>query len=124
VQGRRSIFTLFYLIVYVGLVYITGVVQPIGSGNGDMLLTLFSGGTLVAAFFLLGDTAVGPKTPTGIAASVIICAALSWLFRYVFNMPYGALSAVACVNMLYPLIRWCESSWRYERPETEDIDAI
>jgi electron transport complex protein RnfD len=109
---------LLYVAVYLFLVYITGDVYRIGSSNGDMLFALNSGGTLITAFLLLGDSSTQTKTYTGMAFSIILCAVLSWYFRFILNESYGALYALLSVNMLTSLLRQLETRYFFENRKT------
>jgi electron transport complex protein RnfD len=118
-QANRFWVSILYLGIYLFIVRVAGIFSIAGTSNGDMLFILFSGGTVLAAFFLLADSAVGAKTTFGTVLSVALCAVLSWYFRSVKNEPYGAFFAVACVNVLTPLVRSFESRHFYDKWSTE-----
>jgi electron transport complex protein RnfD len=105
-----------YLAVYGLLIRLSGAL-PYGGffGGGDVLFGLCTGGTLAAAFILLADPATGPKSGPGAAASAVLAALLSFVFRYLGGEAYGAFFAVATVNALVPLIRGAESWIFFER---------
>jgi electron transport complex protein RnfD len=103
-----------YLGVFGGLVRIFGAL-PYGGllGEGDVLLGLFSGGTLAAAFLLATDPATGAKSNGGAIALAVFGALLSWFFRYQGLDPYGAFLAFILVNAFTPLVRSFEARCYY-----------
>jgi electron transport complex protein RnfD len=105
-----------YLGIYVLLIRIFGGVFYGGAlGSGDVLFGVLSGGTLVAAFFLMADPVTGAKSSAGMLAAVFMGAIFSFVFRYPGAEPYGAFFAVALVNVLTPLIRILEDRFLYSR---------
>jgi electron transport complex protein RnfD len=114
-QVNRFWVSALYIGVYLFIVRLTGTAYIVGTSGGDMLFALLSGGTLLAAFFLLGDTSTGAKTKTGIAVSSCLCAVLTWFFRFIENEPYGAFYAVLFLNVLTSLIRNIEMRLFYEK---------
>jgi electron transport complex protein RnfD len=112
-----------YLGIYALLIRIFGGVfygGPIGSG--DILLGILSGGTLVAAVFLVTDPVTGAKSSTGMLVTACLGALFSFLFRYPGAEPYGAFFAVALVNVLTPLIRVLEDRVLYSsRARRNDV---
>jgi electron transport complex protein RnfD len=74
-----------------------------------MLLCLFSGGTLAAAFLVAADPVTGAKTWPGMVVTAVLGAVFAFLFRYLGGEPYGAIAAAALVNALVPLIRTLEA---------------
>ena len=114
---HRFMLSAIYLVPYLFLVRASGALG-IGGGawQGDMFYYLLSGGTLTAAFFLIADTATGPKSLGGKICTVIMAALLSFIFRCLKGEIYGAFFAVALVNILCPVIRNLESAYLYNRP--------
>jgi electron transport complex protein RnfD len=105
-----------YLGIYALLIRIFGGIFYGGPpGSGDVLFGVFSGGTLVAAFFLMADPVTGAKSSAGMLAAVCIGALFSFVFRYPGAEPYGAFFAVALVNVLTPLIRMLEDRFLYSQ---------
>jgi electron transport complex protein RnfD len=115
-QVSRAWIPAAYLAVYALVVRAFGALPAGGFWEGDILHCLFSGGTLVTAFFLMADPATGAKTPPGTLAAVVLAALLSFLFRYPGADPYGAFPAAALVNAAVPLIRRLESRVHYRGP--------
>jgi electron transport complex protein RnfD len=109
-QVNRAWIPAVYLAVYAFLVRSFGAL-PFGGGmgEGDILLCLFSGGTLVAAFLIISDPVTGAKTWPGMLIHSALAAALAFLFRYVGGELYGAFIAAALVNALVPLVRTLEA---------------
>ncbi|MDR2602410.1 MAG: RnfABCDGE type electron transport complex subunit D [Spirochaetaceae bacterium] len=113
-NGRRIMLFSLYMVFYLSLVKIAGALGEGGGLNeGDMFYCLFSGGTLVAAFFLTADPASGPKSYGGKVFAVLLAAAFSFIFRYISGELYGAFFAVLLVNALCPLIRDYETNKIY-----------
>jgi electron transport complex protein RnfD len=90
-------------------------------GNGDILLGLFSGGTIAAAFLLMGDTATGAKSFAGVTVSVVLAAVLTFLFRYQGQEGCGAFYAVLLINALVPFIRDIESKQLYSQNQQNGV---
>jgi len=116
VRVNRIWIPVVYLAVFGILVRFAGAL-PYGGElwNGDVLFAICSGGTLVAAFFLALDPATGAKSNRGIFLAAAACGALSFVFRFYGNEPYGAFFAVVFVNAILPLVRVVESQRLYER---------
>ena len=106
----RSWIPLAYLAFYGFLVFIFGSLPFEGVFfKGDILLALFSGGTMAAAFILVSDPATGAKSQAGILFAVLCAALLSWIFRYIHFEVYGAFFAVALINSFTPMFRYFEN---------------
>ena len=103
-----------FLVVFGVLVRIAGAL-PFGGdvGDGDVLLALFSGGTLVAAFFLAAEPATGAKSTYGILLSTTLAGGIAFMFRYLGSEPYGAVFAVLLINAILPLVRIVETNKLY-----------
>jgi electron transport complex protein RnfD len=123
-QAIRFPIPLCCLGAYCFLVRVFGVV-PLGGdfGAGDMLVGLFSGGVLVAAFILVADPSTGPKSRVGSLLAAALGGALSFVFRYLGFEPYGAFFAVALLNALSPLFRYIETRFLYSGSPGETFQA-
>ncbi|GMO54307.1 MAG: hypothetical protein Ta2G_13230 [Termitinemataceae bacterium] len=111
----RYVYSAIYLGVLLILAKIFGGFLSGGDFfSGDILFALFSGGTLVAAFFLLCEPSSSPKTSGAKYITAVLAAVLTFLFRYVQNEPYGAVYAIALINMIVPVIRVIESALFFE----------
>jgi electron transport complex protein RnfD len=117
-QVNRAWVSLMYLSVYGLLVRLYGAMPQGGAlGNGDLFTGLFSGGTMIAAVLLVSDTATGPKSTAGYMMTATLSACFTWLFRYVGGELYGAMCAVALINVCVPVIRLMETRWLYSAKE-------
>jgi electron transport complex protein RnfD len=86
-------------------------------GNGDMLFSFLSGGTLAAAFLLASDPVTSPKSPPGLLFVTALAAIFGFIFRYWGLEQYGVFFAITLLNALVPLIRWFERRNFYSFPE-------
>jgi electron transport complex protein RnfD len=96
------------------------------STESDILYNLFTGGTVVTAFFLINEPSSSPKSSVFDGLCAAAAAFLAWIFRYCLNETYGAITAVAVVNLAVPLLRKIETTKIYNVrapkrsvPETE-----
>jgi len=105
-----------YIAVFSILVRIAGAV-PFGGiiGNGDIIFALCTGGTLVAAFFLMADPATGAKSNRGIFFAAVFGGIIAFLYRYFGAEPYGAVFALLFINAILPLVRIFEIKNLYEK---------
>ena len=78
-----------------------------------MLSQLFSGGLMLAAFFMATDYATSPVTPWGRLIFGIGCGALTVLFRYVGIFPEGVTYAILLMNGFAPIIERCTPPRRF-----------
>ncbi|MDR2521771.1 MAG: RnfABCDGE type electron transport complex subunit D [Spirochaetaceae bacterium] len=117
---HRFFLSALYLGLYLALVWAAGGAEnnAAGSAGGDIFHCLFSGGTLVAAFFLIADPSTGAKSQSGKICAALLAALLSFAFRYLKHETYGAFFAVAAVNVLCPVILGEESRRLYNRAIT------
>ena len=102
-QISRYWLSLLYLVIFGFLVRMAGDLSGV-LWNGDVLLALFSGGTLLTAFVLAADPSTGAKSVPGRAFMMIIAAAMGFVFRIYASALYGCFYAVAAVNALTPLL--------------------
>lgn len=65
-----------------------------------MLSQLFSGGLVLAAFFMATDYASAPVTPGGQLLCGVLCGALTVFFRYEGIFPEGVTYAILLMNSL------------------------
>ena len=118
-QANRSWIPLVYLAVFGFFVRFAGAIPYGGTeGSGDILFTFFSGGTLVAAFFLSSDPSTGAKSSGGIFLAVIFGGIASFLFRFPGGEPYGVIFAAVLVNAILPLVRIVENRILYKMKGT------
>lgn len=116
-QSSRLWTPIVYLLAYGLLIRLFGALPEGGAfGNGDLFGGFLSGGTFVAAFFLLSDPSTGAKSVWGAVAAAFLAAVFSFIFRYFGAEPYGAFYAVALVNTLVPVMRGLEARFLYGAP--------
>ena len=113
---NRSWIPLVYLLVFGFLVRMAGAL-PYGDvlWNGDVIFSICTGGTLVAAFFLAADPASGSKSNLGILIAVIAAGALAFSFRFFGYEPYGAVLSLLLINAILPLLRALENRLLYKK---------
>jgi electron transport complex protein RnfD len=115
-QACRFWLPIAFLFVYALLVRVFGAVSFSGHiGEGDVLFTLLSGGTLAGAFILVTDPATGPKSTPGYFVFVCLTALFTFLFRFHGLDPFSIVTAVLLGNALVPLIRRIEITLYYEK---------
>ena len=78
-----------------------------------MLSQLFSGGLMLAAFFMATDYATSPVTPKGRVVYGALCGALTVLFRYTGIFPEGVTYAILLMNSLTWIIDRCTPPRRF-----------
>jgi len=106
-----------YLAVFALLVRMVGDLSFEGYlWEGNVVLALLSGGTLVTAFVLIAEPSTSAKSIRGTVLVAVFAAVLSVLFRYFGGEFYGGFFAVALVNALVPLLRRLERRLFYLPP--------
>ena len=98
--------------VYLG---IFGLLAYFTAGNTALLVAIFSGGTLAAAFFLACDPVTSAKSLPGMFLAAAAGGALAFFFRFHGHELYGAVFAAALLNALFPLVRIAERRCLYQR---------
>ncbi len=78
-----------------------------------MLSQLFSGGLVLAAFFMATDYATSPVTPRGRLLYGVGCGVLTVLFRYVGIFPEGVTYAILLMNGFAWIIERCTPPRRF-----------
>jgi electron transport complex protein RnfD len=111
-RAGRPWISAVWLLVYVLFTRMSGAY---GSGlwEGDMLFSLCTGGTLVAAFILAADPATNSKSNWCILGTAVLGGFLAWLFRFPGAEPYGAIYSVVAINAILPIVRSLENRWLY-----------
>lgn len=103
-------------IVFLSVLALLALVLPPGArmeGHapwlaGNPVVHLLSGGTLLAAFFMITDPVTSPITVTGRIVAATIAATYCILVRYYTPYPDGAVFSVLVANAATPMIdRWC-----------------
>jgi electron transport complex protein RnfD len=101
---NRGWVPLAFISVYIFLVRLAPEASGVW-GSGDILYSLFSGGTIAAAFILAAEPSSSAKLRMGVLLAVVMGAVFSWFFRYRCMEYAGCFIALALVNCLTPLIR-------------------
>jgi electron transport complex protein RnfD len=113
-RSTKSFIPAVFLAVFVILVRLGGAFPYGGStGGGDMLFSLLTGGTILAAFMLAAEPATGAKSQIGAVATAFLSGALAFALRFPGAEPYGAPLAVACMNAVVPVLRRIERNALY-----------
>ena len=87
--------------------YVISLLGWNGSGsdsNGSPLFHLASGGTMLAAFFIVTDPVSGATTPKGKLIFAAAIGALTYVIRSFGAYPDGIAFAVLLLNICVPLI--------------------
>ena len=92
---------------------------PLGADpwEGEIFVTLFSGGSFAAAFFLSTECGAAAKSSLGIFFLVVLGAFLAFIFRAYGGEFFGAIYGILFVNALTPLIRILEDRLLYAKWE-------
>ncbi len=101
-----------FLLAYSFLVYMFSL-YPYAEivGNGDILLALFTGGTLYSAFFLLGWFGTIPLTVTGKILYALCAGILSFLICGAGTSTIGILFVILILNIVCPIILQIETKF-------------
>jgi len=111
--GRLWI-SVVYLAVFTLLVRLVGDLPFEGYWlEGNAVLAILSGGTLVTAFILITEPSSGAKSIPGTVVMVVLAAVLSVAFRFFGGEFYGGFFAIALVNALTPLLGRLERGLLY-----------
>ena len=113
---NRSWIPAVYLAGFGILVRYAGAL-PYGAGfwNGDVIFSLCSGGTLVAAFLLASDPVTSAKSNIGKFAAAVAASALAFIFRCFGSEPYGAVLSIVLINAMLPMARILEYRQLYNK---------
>jgi electron transport complex protein RnfD len=108
-RSTKSFIPAIFLAVFLGLVRAFGGLPYGGTPlSGDMLFSLLTGGTILAAFLLSADPSTGPKSVAGAMITASLSGAMAFALRFFGAQPYGAAIAVAFVDSLVPVARRIE----------------
>jgi electron transport complex protein RnfD len=89
-------------------------------GDGDVLTAFLSGGTIVAAFFLLPEPVTSSKSNRGACICALFAGIFTFIFRYQSDELYGAFFAVILLNAVVPLVKGLESRLLYKASKIEE----
>lgn len=110
----RHVISLRIPLAYLGAVAVLTLVFFRGDAPlAWMLSQLFSGGLMLAAFFMATDYTTSPVTPRGQLLYGALCGALTVLFRYVGIFPEGVTYAILLANGLTWIIDRCTPPRRF-----------
>ncbi len=99
-----------FLVAYSFCVYAFSLYPYAGLlGDGDILLALFTGGTLFSAFFLIGWFGTTPLTIGGKISYGVISGILTFLICGAGTSSIGILFVLLIVNLISPVILHLES---------------
>ena len=95
-------------LTYLGTVFVMSLLfDGKNSTAGDPILSILSGGVLLAAVFMAKDYVTSPTTKLGQIIFGIGCGALTSIIRFWGGYPEGATYAILLMNVLTPLLdRW------------------
>ncbi|MCL2190685.1 MAG: RnfABCDGE type electron transport complex subunit D [Treponema sp.] len=113
-QTGRGWVSVVYLAVFALLVRLVGDLPYEGYWmEGNAVLAILSGGTLVTAFVLVAEPSSGAKSVPGAVLAAALAAALGVLFRFFGGEFHGGFFAVALVNALTPALNRLERGLFY-----------
>jgi len=119
-QVNRSWIPAVYLAAFGILVrFAGGLAYGSGYWSGDVIFSICTGGTLMAAFFLFADPATGAKSNTGIFFATLAGGCISFALRWFGNEPYGAILTVVIMNAILPMFRVLERWQLYRKRRLE-----
>jgi electron transport complex protein RnfD len=104
---HRKIFTWHApLGMLAALVFCAALFNDGGSSasGGSPIFHLFSGATMVGAFFIVTEPVTSPSPPRGRLLAGILVGALTYLLRHTSSYPDGVAFAVLLMNFAAPLI--------------------
>jgi electron transport complex protein RnfD len=74
------------------------------ASGGSPVFHLFSGATMIGAFFILTEPVTSPSTPRGRLLAGALVGALTYLLRHTSSYPDGVAFAILLMNFATPLI--------------------
>ncbi|MDR1215608.1 MAG: RnfABCDGE type electron transport complex subunit D [Treponema sp.] len=89
-------------------------------GDGDVLTAFLSGGTIVAAFFLLPEPVTSAKSNRGACICALFAGIFTFIFRYQSDELYGAFFAIILLNAVVPSVKRLESRLLYKGSKIEE----
>lgn len=112
----RRVITLHAPISYIVSVGIFGYIFGYqGLFTGDVFFSIFSGGVVFGAFFMITDYVTTPTTKAGQVIAGIIAGFLTIIIRVKGGYPEGVSYAIMLVNVITPLIDKYVSPKKYGR---------
>ncbi|MBN2653420.1 MAG: RnfABCDGE type electron transport complex subunit D [Spirochaetales bacterium] len=94
-----------YIVSFLLFSWIFGGLQT-GSGyfSGDAFFHLFTGGVILAAFYMATDMATSPVYPKGLIIYGVLLGFFTFFIRVFGSFPEGASLAILFMNMFVPMI--------------------
>lgn len=81
-----------------------GLANGMGLFQGEVLMSLLSGGLLIGAIFMATDWVTSPSTPLGEIIYAFGCGFFTFIIRYFGSLPEGVSLAILLMNMVTPTI--------------------
>ena len=105
----KCLIPVVYLVTYAILVRIFGLF-PFGGmlNQGDILIAIFSSGTIISAFFLLQWAGTTPLSIVGKIIYGIIGGVLAFTIIGCGTSPIGSMFVILITNLISPLIQFIE----------------
>ena len=93
-------------VTYVGVIFVSTLCIGFSNGLGldYALFSIFTGGVMFGAVFMLTDPVTSPNTRAGKIVYAALAAFFTVLIRYCANYPEGVLFSILLVNILTPVI--------------------
>ena len=82
-----------------------------GSGRGDILFALLTGGILFIAFYILPEYSTSPRTHAGKVVSGFLAGLIAFLVCGPGGSPAGGVFTVLIINALSPVIEYLENRY-------------
>ncbi len=92
-----------------------GLSYDLGFFSGDVLFHLFTGGVILAGFYMATDYVTSPRTVPGMLIFGFAAGLLAFLLRSFGSFPGGVCLAILIMNVFVPLINKCTAPVRYGR---------
>ncbi len=89
---------LLFVTVFFGLSWIVGALNGV-NGIWFPLYSIFTGGIMFGAVFMITEPVTTPRNPLGKTIFVLFLAVLTILFRYVGNLPEGLGTSIILMNI-------------------------
>ncbi len=81
-----------------------GLANGKGLFEGEVLISVLSGGLLLGAIFMATDWVTSPSTPKGEIIYAIGCGFFTFIIRFFGSLPEGVSLAILLMNMVTPTI--------------------
>jgi electron transport complex protein RnfD len=94
----------FYLLTVVVLTVLFGGVKGMDANLGLLVVSLFSGGLMLGAFYMATDYTTSPLTKNGRIIFAVGCGLLTVVIRKVGGFPEGVCYSILLMNIATPLI--------------------